>query len=136
MRKFFLLPLVMVSLVSCSKKETPEPVDHAAFVQGRYEVNFFSITGYGNVTLPQNGVTAGLTVRKITPATVNLIFKINNNGKTTEIFDEDFDVKPSANGIDIDLTSGGEKAGYFYKDKVEINAVTDDGQRMIIKGTK
>ncbi|SDM44703.1 hypothetical protein SAMN04488090_3483 [Siphonobacter aquaeclarae] len=134
MRKFFLVPFLAVSLSSCSKKDSPQPVDLSAAVAGTYQVTYAEANGQ-KLYLPVDGISMGVKLTKNTLTECTMKFTSNIQGKITSS-ETTLSLKAKELSSDIDLYESGAKIGSVNVGTIDLNVISDDGQKIRVKGTK
>ena len=131
MKNLLLFTFLLFVSVSCSKKDDVEP-DLGTEVAGIYQATKATFART-EVTLPQQGVSMGLRLTRITNNTADFLKTANVQGAITE---EGGEVDLKKDGQKIMITTDGAAVGYVEGKKIYLDFVSVDGQRVKAEGSK
>lgn len=131
MKKLLLIALTLFVFVSCSKKDDVEP-DFGSEVAGVYQVTKATVAGM-EVTLPQDGVSMGLRLTRISNNTAEFLMTANILGDITQ---DGGEVDLRKDGQKVMVSTEGAALGYVEGKKFYLDFISVDGQRIKAEGSK
>lgn|SRR5690554_4186276 len=132
MKISFILPLLFLAFLSCSKKNEVDP-DLGTLVAGTYQATYLEAFGE-KVTLPQDGISVGILLARIDNENAEFLMTSNIQGEITQ---EGGDVTLKRSGDRILIFAPGSlEMGYVKGKELILDFVSVDGNRVKVEASR